>query len=212
MTFHKAFLFTMGRQCIQKVFDLYVAMFVTFTADEVHFLAYLFEIIQSIGILGKYFVGIILDPQMSQIHKACGCGTADPLLHGLGGIAETAAQFMQCCIVQVFMIGDHVFCDGDDILTSKYPDDPKPLQDIGEGGRGRISRYGSRGSDRRRLPGCVILEENILYPAHGAAHGEILLYSAYDGFHLDTVDRLLDEEFDACFVGGGNHILGGHLG
>ncbi len=207
ITFHNVFLLTMSRQCIQEVLDLYIAVLIAFTANEVHFLANLFKIIQGIGILNKYFIGIILNPQVRQIHKACGGGAANPLLHGFGGIAEAAAQFMQSDIVQVLMIGNHVFCDGDNILTSKYPYDPKSLQYIGEGGRG----YGSRGSGGRRLPGRGILEKNILYPAHGAAHGEILLYSAYDGFHLDTVDRLLDEEFNARFIGGGNHILGGHL-
>ena len=60
--------------------------------DAIHFPADLLEMIQRAGIFRKCVVGVILNPQIGEIHHSGGGCPADTLLHGFGRIAEAGAQ------------------------------------------------------------------------------------------------------------------------
>lgn len=96
----RSFILTVSRQCGQKMFDLDIAAFAALAPDIIHFPAYLFEVVQGVGIFCKDFVAIVFYAQMCQIDQPCGRGTADPLFHGFGRITEPSAQVVQAEIIR----------------------------------------------------------------------------------------------------------------
>src|SRR5699024_1221919 len=57
-----------------------------------------------------------------------------------------------------------------------------------------------------------IFREKLLHFLKSAFHRQVLTDLLDNVFYLDTVDGLLDEKFNPCFIGGGDHFFGRNLG
>ena len=178
--------------------------------DIIHLPAHLLEVIERVCVFDKYLVAIILESKVGQVYQAGIGGTADALLHGFGRIAEFAAQFIQSGFVHLSRTAGQIFHDSNNILAPDVTDDAQPLK---HGGKGR----GCLGESRCRIfgipawLGMEVFHEDILHLMQGSLHrhrrGDLLDHR----LNLHAVDRLLDEEFNACLVGGRDHILGRYL-
>ncbi len=123
-------------QGIQKVFDLYIPVPVTFPTDKIHFSADLFKVVKSIGIFSKDFVSVVLQTQMSQVDKPGGCCPADSLFHRFRSIAEMAAEVIESQITDFCMVLDHIFHYGYDVPAPDVSGDPKLFKNGLESGKG----------------------------------------------------------------------------
>ena len=104
-----------------------------------------------------------------------------------------------------------IFHDGNNILASDVSDDAQPLK---HGSKGRGCLWGGR-DGICGIPGWLRMEvfhKDILHLMQGPFHRQGRGYLLDHRLYLHAVDRLLDEELNACLVGRRDHFLGRYLG